>query len=994
MRKGGLFNGKVVDDADVCRYDGSTDITIAASSHPHGTSILYREVEPMGNLLAVHRPNVRNHGLSRLQVGISLPGDHGVCHFVTPTPRATRFNAVGERVIDVAAYREWSHLQLQGRHDEASKLFRLEPVPTELEVRENLAVVALDGDVTDKGLVETVASMLSQGDVDKYPHADRGPRIISEALTNLEDSMLDGLEPEELEVMADLAEKQGQYGPAVFIRRHLESGLPLPQQQAVMREIRRLTDAYQELERQLQYAQEWEREDEVAAISAKMTENDAALAVQVKLQYRLSDAMKGVPPVEPLNWGVPSSVFAAYAYPAKSLVHARRQFAGFVRSLNLTCVQVADMALEEYGTDIPLLRAKGQRELTYDLLSQVIWNSEQGYARLLEGWSNGSDAASRAQNMGDMVASLGEFTDELDARPRASFSDEPVAEMVLGEFEEEALKRDLTRKTTPRDEQVWMGELTPFSSDVPFVNTEDGFAGHPMAWLIQQTLDAMGTDVDESLGEVTRLLGVTYDAKVDGKWLTEVNGVVGTVLAIDGIEHVVQFPHEPQEHGYLYQVQRDDRWAIGAENPNTLEDIQADDYVGFAHRLAFLEWRAALTQFPTIAVEDGRAIIAERESGAFIEVNYLPLAQVFPKLVEFISWAKNAMDDGETGLDTEMTGALWSLQQELSDYQNRMMSLLVQANLDEHFSEFTEELESAWSMWVQDPDVGLARGEFKSPDGVPTSLYGRLSMILWASQTALTEETIVIPRPAKLAGTYLSEDSGEEVNVWGVNETLLWRIMGYSLNTQRFRHGLGGITQMVKELIVRPNPMDLVQRTEWFRNPITGRSYRKMVTKRLVTWTDTGNWSVGVLGDALADWWQSAIGLHSSAVKGNILAMSKDELREKLGWDPQTIRKVAALGQSWGRSKELRNSSFERFVEILLPMPTMTAENFQKCQQVMKKRLQLVSPAPKLTGELFDQAMELLEANDRQVKAFLALVRSGVDEIGPDVVRGLAEILS
>ena len=109
---------------------------------------------------------------------------------------------------------------------------------------------------------------------------------------------------------------------------------------------------------------------------------------------------------------------------------------------------------------------------------------------------------------------------------------------------------------------------------------------------------------------------------------------------------------------------------------------------------------------------------------------------------------------------------------------------------------------------------------------------------------------------------------------------------------------------------------------------------------------------------------------------------------------PQTIRKVAALGQSWGRSKELRNSSFERFVEILLPMPTMTAENFQKCQQVMKKRLQLVSPAPKLTGELFDQAMELLEANDRQVKAFLALVRSGVDEIGPDVVRGLAEILS
>ena len=1019
-RNTGAFNGSVLDDQAICQYDGETDITIAAGEHPHTANPLYREVQVEGNLLATYRPNTNVHGLSRLQVGISTgrqgecPTEHGFCRLIVPTPSSITYNADGHRVIDPEAYQRWSALMREKRHAEAAKLFTTETVPSEGEVRENLAIVALDGDVSDRDVLSEVMLMLPKEKVDKYPHAERGPRILAEALTELSTEMLEELERDELTEMLRLAEEQGQTTVVAFIRRFIDSDGPSPEQQSVMRDMERITEKLRELEQQLVYAAEWERVGEVQDIEAEIDVLDFKLAEKFEQLQKLGEALKGLPPTQPMNWGIPSIVYRAYNFratvkrsktdefgdvyvaeePSQNMMKTRRRFVGFVKDVGLTCAQTADMAVTEYGVDIPLLRRQGDRPLTYDLVSQVIWNAEQKYARELESWSNGADAASRAQNMGDLVSALAMWDEGLDARPRPEMSSEPVAEAALGEFEEEALKRDLSRKSTPRDEQVWMGELAPWSADVPFISTENGFAGHPVAWLLQQTLDAMAQDYDNSqFSEVVRLLGVTFDAKVDGAWLTEVGGETGKVLAMDGKDFVVLVQHEPKEYGFVYEVQAGDRWVVDSPRPDG-GVWSVGDYVAFRNRLGFLAWRAELTQFPTLEQEDGRAVVVDGAEGPFIPVAYKPLSEVFPKLMEFISWAKENADEENSGLDGEMASRLWELQKEVSDYEQRMLNLVVEANIEEHFVEFRDELTAAWKMWEENPDIGYARGEFTSLEGTPTSLYGRLSSMLWASLEGLTEKNIVIPRPAKITGQRFDEESEEMVNIWGVNEVMLWRVMGYSLHPQRFRHGLSGLTQMVKEAIVRPNPMDVAKRTVWYRNPVTGKTHRKMVSKRLVTWTDTGCWSMGVLGDALADWWQSAVGLHASCVKGNILGMGKEELVQKLGWDPATVTRATNLARSWGRSKELRNSDFGRFVELLLPMPAMSAANFEKCQEVLKKRLQLMSPAPKLTGELFDQAVELLTGGELEVRAFLAVVRSGAEEIGTEAVRGISELLA
>ena len=145
--------------------------------------------------------------------------------------------------------------------------------------------------------------------------------------------------------------------------------------------------------------------------------------------------LKGLPPVERKNWGIPSVIYGAYNNSPK-MHTARKRFVGFVEEAELTCVQVADMAVAEYGFDIPLLRKAGERKLTYDLVTQAIVEEERRYSRELESWSNGNDAVSRSINMGNLVQGLISWEEDPDARPRPEMCEVPLSESALGDFED------------------------------------------------------------------------------------------------------------------------------------------------------------------------------------------------------------------------------------------------------------------------------------------------------------------------------------------------------------------------------------------------------------------------------------------------------------------------------------------------------------------------------------------------------------------------------
>lgn len=1013
--KRGAFSGRRLDDHAVLVFDGDSDITEAAMSHPHTANPLFREAIVQGNNLVVQYVPNRSHGLTPLQVGISTT-KHGPCKVLTPTNQSITYNSNGERVISCEAYEAWKVSHSAG-------LFTVELVPSVEEVRESLATVALDGDISDVELFEEVKDSISPEVLNRYPHLERGPLIVNEALKGIDESMLLDLEEDELTEMLRLANEQGQTAVAQLIEKFLGKDGPTPQLQKVLGEVRVITDQLDKLERELEHAQEWERVADEENIRVAMDDLDEKLDEKVELINELSDALKGQPPVERPNWGIPSLVFNAYnilnrmtvqrevdgvmvTEPSKNVALARRRFVGFVEEAELTCVQVADMAIAEYGNDIPLLRKAGEKRLTYELVTQAIQDEERRYARELESWANGSDAVSRSMNMGNLVHGLISWEEDKDARPRPEMCEEPVSEDALGDFEMEALQRDLSKKSTPRDSEQWMGELAEWSADVPYIQTESASPGHPFAWLIAgvlnglsqehdvtQVIDEDGDRLFEERVEVVRLLGVTVDGREGNQWTTTIGSATGTILDANGDSSVVLLKEPGEEFGFVYKVRSDDNWCIGT--PKDDGGMWAvDDTVGFASRLGFLSWRASFVTVPTLEFnEDGTVVIDQGYDGLYVPITWKPLVEVFPALCDFILWAQDEYETGagliQASLDDDMGEKLWELQAELSQYQERMMQALVEANISVHFVPFTEELQNAWEMYGEDSNIASMR--FEDTEGRPTSLYGRLSNVLWACASSLTGETVIAPRPMRVTGVKLSDDLEQEVKMWGVNETMLWRAMGYSLHPSRYRQNMAGLANMVRERIVRSNPVDVASRTEWWRNPVTGKSHRRQVHKRLVTWTDEGAWNVGVLGDALAEWWTQAVGIHLPAVKGNILALDEATVVERLGWTPNMARRLVSLSKVWGRSKELRNGGLEKLIEMLLPMPS--DKNPEQYAEVFKMRLQLQSASPLLTGELVDTALLLIDGAEQERRVFIAAMKAGVDEVGVSVVRALTELI-
>jgi hypothetical protein len=1012
--KRGAFSGRRLDDHAVMVFDGDTDITEAAMAHPHTANPLFREGIVQGNNLVVQYVPNRAHGLSPLQVAISTT-KHGPCHILTPMSQAIMYNSAGEAVISLEAYETW-------KASPSSGLFKAELVPTADEVRESLATIALDGDVEDAEVFAEVKASISQELLNRYPHLERGPRILNEAIRGMNPEDLEGLDEEELLEMLNLAKSQGQLAIAAFIEKFL--GGPSTTQQELLMEVRTLADEYTRLDKELDLAVEWEREGDIEDLRIRMENLDEQLQVKVEMLEKLSEELKGIKPVERPNWGIPALIFNAYnilnrmtvkrevggkivSTPSQNTALARRRFVGFVEEAELTCIQAADMAVAEYGNDIPLFRKAGDKKLTYELVTQAIQDEERRFARELESWSNGSDAVSRSMNMGNLVQGLIAWEEEKDARPRPEMCDEPVSESALGDFEEEALKRDLERKTTPRDSEQWMGELAEWSAEVPYVQTQNGSAGHPLAWLIQATLSALSQDHEETQlvddegeqlltekKEVLRLLSVTIEGVSGNLWTTTIDGNEALILKEEGTIATVMVKKTAEEFGFVYTIKETDTWCIGSQKDEDGGTWQEGDTVGFRSRLGFIAWRASFVTLPTLELtKKGQPIIENGYNGPFIPVIWAPLAQVFPKLCEFILWAQDSYETGsgwmgDMGLDDDMGDRLWELQAELSQYQSRMMKALVDANIEVHFGEFTQELQAAWEMYREDSNIANMR--FEDGEGRSTSLYGRLSSILWASMTGLTGETVVAPRPMTITGKQMSEDLEQEVSLWGLNETLMWRALGYALHENRYRHGINGLANMVKENIVRANPLDVSNRAEWWRNPITGKSYRRMVAKRVVTWTENGDWSVGVLGDALAEWWNQAIGIHLPAVKGNVLAMDNATIRERLGWTHEMAQRLVRLSKVWGRSKSLRLGGLQKLIEMLLPLPSPEAKEFKT---VYKMRLQLQSPTPLLTGEMVEKALLVIDGEEQERRLFVAAIRSSVDDLGVDVVRALTQLI-
>ena len=861
-----------------------------------------------------------------------------IAAYYRPNQNTSGLSAL-QKAVSTTPYGQTWRLKLNA---DGTVLSRTE-LEDELAVREGLAVVALEGDDSDEELVREVACSFSAEEVKRHPFQGRSNLVLNQELV-ADDAAIASMDKEEVEETFQVLLHSEQRSVQPALRKLLAArDLPTTSMEGILLE---------------------------------------ALGVGPIIEREKTD-----PPEMKTYWGLPGVVYRMANLRPK-------EFRSAVLDMKLTCGEVSEMAVQEHGNPIPYLAKREEKLLALQDIHKVLMDEERKYFREYEAWANGAEVPVRLMNMGTAIESIRENLEEdYGIRPRQSIMDEALSAEALGEHEQSMLERDLLRKVTPRDEQVFMGELSPFAADVPYIVTQEGkFVGHPVAYIIQSMLDALNEPYDprflfdedgESLFdevETTRLLGVTMDRVItlSGKnyFLCRVGssqGLAETEQNADGTWTVHLRPVCPSA-GFDYEVMASDRDLLGCAGPDG-DIVDVGSVVCFDSRVEYVAWRAEHARVPTIQQDSMGQTVIERDA---IQVTWKPLSEVFPAVTAFLARAVEYRRDGEglgqdQGFEQDIPELMWDIQQELTAYQRRMLEAVAETNIElsPAYQKVVDLMEEGYAQVQSAPETRLSGG-YETAKGEQSSLFGAIMSFLIAG----SDEESVLPAPAKV----VAERDGAAV--WGVNERVLWRAMGYELHPDKFQPGLEHLDRMVKETIFHSAPMTVsARRHSWRDDDGTVHSYREMAA--LTPWTETGFTRTGLLGDAVVEWWRTCVGLALPCVRGNILCMSAGEIAEKLGWSQKEAVDFCQRTRNWGALKEERNHGLASLIRTAFPEGNFR-QNIQQAQ--------LYSYSPLLTAELMQTAVELVELGGQGRAAFLRLCQAdsqSIGTVGMELLEGL-----
>ena len=130
--------------------DPDTEIGIATERHPHGKSVLYREMHAVGDGLYVPVAN-RGHGLNRYQLSVSgCPSAQGEAAFLVPTMghMGRQDLTVYQELLDAAtkAERTGEPTLAEALRKRAGTMFQRIAMPTRKEAYQAITRAKLDKD--------------------------------------------------------------------------------------------------------------------------------------------------------------------------------------------------------------------------------------------------------------------------------------------------------------------------------------------------------------------------------------------------------------------------------------------------------------------------------------------------------------------------------------------------------------------------------------------------------------------------------------------------------------------------------------------------------------------------------------------------------------------------------------------------------------------------------------------------------------------------------
>lgn len=927
-------------------YEEDVDITIAAGSHPFATDGMYLFSEVYGNTAMRVTPNILQHGLSPVQVGISTT-KHGICRWFVP---------------------------------ENGKLVEIE-IPQESDVRMVLARQILGDEEASEELLARAGNLIPHTIMNKQLFQRKTGRVLSASLPDIGDEVLLELDPEEIEVLLESLVAGGfeeRAGEAI-----VRLGIPATTDmlQGALNKV---------LSRDVSYDVP-EMSEELPGWNMEMSRELKTKVVQ-QFAVRALD-LRGPPPVELANWGIPMSVFSAWKA-------GRKMYEGFLNVLRtegtpMTCALLADMIQEEFGIDRPKLRQKGEAEATYKVVEKLITDQHRAQDQAYMKWVNGGDPISRSLNLGDHVQALGEWTGDMDARPRPTMSDEPLSEEALGDFEVASLKQDLNRMSTPRDTMVPLANLNPFWAESCWERNEDGtFSGHPGGFWLDSFIGSLLQEHDELYH---------HDVGDEDEWDQDTVNVKNDLQSFLFSPHQKTSTYQDEETGEIietFDLKVDEGvqiWRILSRNGNSVmaslvkenrvpfsaleldenhPAVQAGGYragaiVEFWSRAGETAFRACWSRVPTLSVS---------ESGQPF-VSWTTLGDMYPMVREFMTWAVQQYDGGAEGADEEVREWLMKISTELSQVQRRQMQLLVAMNAEANASDFLRLIKEANELVAENPSIVTSK-DFEGREG-RTSLWGLLNESLIDTMKDFRPDTALLPEPRRVIGTDLI--TGD--NVWGTNWNLVFRAMGYSIDPQSYQPGRDGLVRMVSEGLNRTNPANPDGLRVLFGTAEDGSTMRKFQKRSLTPWTELGEFSNGLLGDMLAQWWANSVGyLLPSGL--NLSRLYWNEIQAATGCSRKDAQRLVVSLQCCARIPSLRRLTVGSVVEKLLPLPVVGSKGYV---DALIDRMCLMSRNPVATMGYINLAMAAIEPIE--IASARASILQGASQMGSETVKKVLSIL-
>jgi len=917
-------------DKKVMIYDSDVDITIAAGEHPHTRNELFRATDAYGNTVMRPVANIRQHGLSKLQLGVS-----------TPSGAECRW------------YRRGSDGTLTAHC-----------IPTEEEVRREAAIQAL-GEGADVELVKATAALLPRSYMNRQLFHRQTGRVLSENLPDISDELLTSLEPEEV---GDLLAAMVQGG---FEEKAAEIAIRLGLEDATGLEVivAKLLSQRQEFE-----APEMHEELPLWGISMS-PELKTAVTNQFKVRV---DDLRGPAPIEMPTWGIPTSVYEAWRTGEKS-------YEGFLNVLRtegtpLTCSLLATMIAQEFGVERPKLRKRGEAEATYKVVENLIMEQYKLQDQAYMKWVNGGDPITRSLNLGDHVQAVCDGTSGLTARPRPTIMDGPLSDNALGDFEAEVLKADLARSSTPRDTMVPMAGLSPFWAESCWQANEDGtFSGHPAGFWLERFISAITAERDESfvgggqtVTEIARFM-VRRDHPGLESSQNETTGVEVEYLHLqdgtwrimewcqDGTAKAVRVTHTAMPWATVTMTE-DDRAVICG-------DREVGETLSFWSPVGYLAFKAKYAKVPAVQFNDEGLPV----------VRWVYLWEQFPKVIDFMDWATEEYDSGAENVDDEVRDALMGIAAELSQVQNNTLRLLAEVNAEANGEEFLHLLAEATRLVGENPTIVTSR-EFEGNNG-PTSLWGLLNESLIAG---LKEGVVILPQPQQVVGTDLY--TGD--NVWGTNWDMVIQAMGYRIPTGSYQPGEVGLRRIVMEQVNRTNPGNPEGQRVLFGTGENGETLRKLEKRSLTPWAELGNSGNGILGDLLASWWASSIGW-TVPCGVNLGGLFPSQFAEFTGCTANEASVAIKRMRMMAKIPQYRKMSVEKVLDIVLPMLAPTASGYL---ERITNRMCVMSRSPALTYKLIAVALAAIEPV--AVASARAQILSSANQIGTETTQEVLGILA